>query len=607
MQITIKKGSPIPLGVSQCDGGINFAVAVPDPKSCLLNLYKKDTNKKTMAIPIEAEDMAGDIRCINLQGLEYKDYEYTYEIEGREEPDWYAGELSKEGSGKGVVAACRRCGFSFGDYNWKKDKNPRIPLNEIVLYRVHVRGFTKHASSGVTAAGTFLGVMEKIPYLKKLGINQIEVMPIYEFEEDLEEISIEQSGHELQKKRKNYWGYAHKNYYFAPKKKYAYSKEVQVELKNLIRELHANEMEFIMEVYFPGQNSASLMLDCLRFWVLNYHVDGFHLTGESIPLEAVTMDPFFSKTKIYYDRMNENAQRKTNKNVQAQKYLVQSTDDYLVHMRRFLKGDHNGLEQAAYYMRRNEEWFGYVNYFTSHNGFTMYDMVSYEEKHNEANLEDNQDGWNENYTWNCGVEGKTKRAKIQRLRLRQMKNAWLLLLLSQGIPAIMAGDEHCNSQNGNNNAYCQDNAIGWINWKDNSGLESIPQFVQELMAFRKKHPILHQSQPLRVMDYKSLGYPDLSYHSDKAWYIRFQKEECCMGILYCGEYALEKEDDDYIYLALNLDWRKQKLALPKLPKGIHWHREFDTGSENTIEMQKIRDEECMIEVPERTCIVLTGR
>lgn len=613
LHIKIKQGCPFPLGVSKCADGINFAVIVSGNKSCKLLLFFKGTPQIAARITLKEDNAAGDIRAVCLQGLEDKKYEYIFEIDGKEQLDIYARKIvgKTEGGYRKYQRGEIRCGFSFESYECKKDYRPELALEDVILYRMHVRGFTKHYSSKVEARGTFRGLMEKITYLKELGVNQIEVMPIYEFNECFREGIIEQAGKYQEEMRLNYWGYAQENYYFAPKGGYALSHDPETELKDLISELHANGMEFIMEFYFPGYTPHYLISDALHYWVLNYHVDGFHISGESVSVDEIALDPFFSKTKLYYEKMDSRKVFAARDSSVQIKHLAQCCDDYLISMRRFLKGDAGCAEQAAYFTRRNEKQHGYINYITGHNGFTMLDMVSFNFKHNEENKEKNLDGWNENFSWNCGVEGKTRRVKINEIRKRQMKNAWVLLMMSQGIPAILAGDEYCNSQNGNNNAYCQDNNIGWVQWQEPVYFKDMPRFVKNIIAFRKKHSILHSSEGIRVMDYLAVGYPDVSYHGEKAWYVNFNSSGSYIGILYCGSYAKQKDgrEDDFIFAALNMNWKNQDFAIPKLPKGKTWYCAIDTGcNEEGMEFsEKILEDQRILTVDGRTIVILLGK
>ena len=271
-------------------------------------------------------------------------------------------------------------------------------------------------------------------------------------------------------------------------------------------------------------------------------------------------------------------------------------------MRPFLKGDGCMLEKVQRRMRENPLKCGRINYFTNYNGFTMMDMVSYNDKHNEANGEDNRDGNPYNQSWNCGEEGPSKKRQVNALRSRQYKNAMSMLFLSQSTPLIFMGDEFGNSQKGNNNPYCQDNEITWLNWKDKEKHKELYQFTEKIIALRKAHPILHNRKELRLMDYYAYGYPDLSYHGAEAWLAAKGSNDRQIGMLYCGKYAKinKRFDDDFFYVALNMHWEPKELALPKLPKGMTWELCYTTGSEPELC-------EMVLKVPPRTVAVYQSK
>ena len=247
------------------------------------------------------------------------------------------------------------------------------------------------------------------------------------------------------------------------------------------------------------------------------------------------------------------------------------------------------LDSVLYHMRHIPDQAGAIHYISNYYGFTLADLVSYDRKHNEHNGEENRDGNDYNCSWNCGEEGAARRKRTRQLRLRQMKNAMCLLLFSQSTPLLFMGDEFGNSQKGNNNPYCQDNAITWLDWEQGKKNKEILDFWKKLVAFRREHPILHPAKELRLMDYLACGYPDLSYHGQNAWQPRTDGCFRHIGIMFCGKYAQreEKSDDTFLYLAMNMDWVGQELALPKLPKGMEWTKAFSTEeTEDTKEEEK---------------------
>lgn len=604
------KGKPQPLGITMCPQGVNFAVEVKDGQSVELVLLQKKTEIESI-INLGHIDLMGEILAFIVEDLDLEEYDYYYRVDGRKQLCPYAKAIeprkvrtfggwdiisntpdkkkSKEANQE--LPMQLRCGYVQDEFDWQEDVSPKLPLNEVILYCAHLRGFTKHNSSKVKHKGTFQGLIEKIPYLKELGINQIELMPVYEFKEVIadEEMLHPQYLLEGEHKCVNYWGYSKENYYYAVKQTYAASQNAETELKTLVRELHKNGIELILEFYFQKECRVSFVVDCLTYWVLQYHVDGFHITGEWTGVQELLKEPLFADKKIYG----------------VEVYNV----GYLTNMRSFLKSDSGKVMDAAYYIRRNDATTGVINFFTSHDGFTMMDMVSYDSKHNEANQEGSQDGWEYNYSWNCGEEGKTKKKKVIELRKRQLKNAWTMLMLSQGIPAILAGDELCNSQNGNNNVYCQDNEIGWVNWKTPKAYEELYTFVRQLIQLRKEHPIFHLQEELTMTDRLENGYPDLSYHSDQVWYMDPYRFSHSIGMLYCGDYAKKADgsSDDYFYVAYNMGWNKQKFAIPDLPKARGWYKLLDTSVEESICAESEMLKQRIMEVPARTIIVLIGK
>lgn len=614
IDLVVKKGNYQRLGVTKEEDGINFAVAVAGSHEVKLVLYKKGSPHIAQEIPFPKEHLIGDILAIKVCGLRWSEYEYNYWSDGQIFQDPYAQLIvGREHFGEAVSLEdgdTIRCGFAFETYDWMEDTNPQIPYQEIISYQLHVRGFTRHNGSKVRHKGTFLGLQEKIPYLRELGINQVKLMPAYEFDEIKKlhaQMSMSYEMRQEEMPRVNYWGYEAGNY-FAPKKSYGASKDVIREFKDLVRTMHANGMEVIMEFYFPNQINPRLIMDCLTFWVTNYHIDGFHILADQVLCNMLAKDPLLSRTKImavYFPTEEFYSEPP----FPEYENLAECNDGFLIDIRRFLKGDEDQLNQFTYRIRRNPAGRGIINYITNHDGFTLMDLVSYDEKHNEANGEQNRDGSSYNYSWNCGVEGKSRKKKILDLRMKQIKNAFLLLLLSQGTPMLLAGDEIGNSQEGNNNPYCQDNEISWVDWNLNKKNQEILQFVKDVIAFRKRHKILHMPYELRVMDTVSCGYPDVSYHGSRAWYGAFEHTNRQVGVMYCGFYAGE---DIFLYTAYNMHWVEHEFALPHLPENLDWYTAIDTGksdgncvyeegSEPLLEVQNI------FTVLPITIVVLIGR
>jgi glycogen operon protein len=619
IQHDIKEGILQGQGVRKLGEDICFTVAVPDKKACSLLLYKKGRKEAEAAIPMEGTGQYGDLRSLLVKGLPADRYEYNYEIDGQVVTDPYACRIAgRESFGKAVKEEELRGRICPGAFDWEGDRPLRLPCEEVVAYAAHVRGFTKHSTSKVKAKGTFAGLKEKIPYLKELGINQLELMPVYEFSElasmdnpELKKYAPLDGG----EPRINYWGYSPKAYYFAPKASYAASDNPVQELKELIKELHRNGIELVLEFYFPKGTKASLVLNCIRYWVVEYHIDGVHINRDGAPVEALAQDPLLSHTKIFSESfaLDEIYEEKA---VPAFRNLAEYNDGFMLDGRRFLKGDEGQLAAFTWRTRRSPARHGVINYMANHNGFTLMDLVSYDEKHNEANGEANRDGSNVNYSWNCGEEGPSRKKRLLKLRMQQLRNAFAILLLSQGTPLIYAGDERGNSQSGNNNAWCQDNEISWIPWKTGKTETGLLAYVKGLIAFRKAHPVFRQSRELQMMDYLSCGYPDVSYHGKQAWFADFENYSRSVGILYAGSYVEagteEKGKDDFFYVAYNMHWMPHEYALPGLPGEALWRVAVDTGIEGADSIyqegqEPVLEDQRMITVPERTIMVLIGK
>ncbi len=579
---------PYPLGAHVEDGAIRFAYA-SGKKDCGILLYDRKSGKKLHRIPFRQDERMGNVYCKYLE-LDPADTAYQFYEEEVYVPDPQArGFFSKPAYGKARKNANRIAVFPGDDFDWEQDERPMLPYQESVCYCLHVRGFTMHASSGVKHRGTFAGLVEKLDYLQEIGITTVELQPIYEFDEvpeethpktsaDMTAAAGEQNGDRPGYRVLNYWGYQ-PGFYYAPKAAYAAGEDPTAELRSMVKEFHKRNMEVILQFYFPKGMDAAEIGNILRFWVLSYHVDGFHLMGE-VPAQALAEDPSLTGTKLWYynfdaSRIYDPAKKPEYRN------LAEYRDDYLYTMRRFLKGDDNMLSGVLYEMRHIPANMGRIHYLSNYYGFTLMDMVSYDHKHNEANGEGNRDGNDYNCSWNCGEEGVSRRKKVLALRKKQLQNAFCMLLLTQSTPLIFMGDEFGNSQQGNNNPYCQDNKTTWLNWQDKEKNAELFAFWKQLIAFRKAHPILHPEEELRILDTLSCGYPDLSYHGQNAWRPQTESYNRHVGMMYCGKYAKTTQggEDSFLYVAMNMHWEPQKLAFPKLPKGMEW--KLVLATENT--------------------------
>ena len=605
------------MGLTRTDGGIHVS-AVAAAKACSLLLFvKEDKNGKEARfrevrnIPFPEEGKTGHVWSMTLNGA-FDDLYYAFEADGKRFSDPYGRSFAgRERWGR--LSHAKRLLLSpvaEPEFDWQGDRPLHIPYEDCIVYRAHVRGLTKHASSGTEHRGTFRGVVDKIPYFKELGITTLELLPPVEFQEVMMPENVEGNPYGTSEPtgRLNYWGYA-KAGMFAPKASYADPGTNPVtEFKYMVRELHKAGLEVVPELYFSGKEVPEFVLETVRFWVREYHVDGIHLTGYA-PTVLLAKDPYLADTKLW--ALSWKAEKPV---AGEKKHLGEYNDGFLIDMRRALKGDEEQMSSLIYRNRRNPAETGVLNFMAGTNGFTMMDMVSYDQKHNEANGENNRDGSDYNYSWNCGAEGHVRKKKIQELRSRQLRNAMLLLFLSQGTPVLLAGDEFGNSQNGNNNAYCQDNEISWLNWNLNKWDQALLDFVKHVIAFRKAHPVFHMKQEPRVMDYLACGHPDISYHGVNAWQPEFENFRRQIGILYCGAYAKKPngENDDFFFVIFNMHWEPHSFALPNLPKNLVWSLAFDTSDsaaggyyEEGQERQILNQKNYM--VPSRSVLVFQGK
>ncbi len=533
--MNIRPGYPLPLGATCYENYINFAVEGEMGGTCTLLLYKKGCETPFHEIPMEQE--WGAVHCVAVEGIAPEEYEYNFLMEDEILVDPYGKAIagkSSWGEKRSVENHEIRTALIKEDYDWEGDLPLHLPLHEVIAYSLHVRGFTAHSSSKVKKKGTFTGFMEKIPYLVDLGINQVQLMPIYEFEECL--------------LYTNYWGYG-EGYFFTPKAAYAATKDPVKEFKNLVKACHKAGIEVVLKMPFADNTPKGLMMECLRYYTLEYHIDGFVLNAYRTPMEMVESDAILKGVKILTEDLG-----------------------FQIAMRKFLKGDEGMVREVIYWLKQVSTNHHFLNAITGQTGFTLQDLVSYDGKHNEGNGENNQDGPEYNYSWNCGVEGPTRKKPVVALREQQMRNAFALLLLSQGTPCILAGDEFGNSQKGNNNVYCQDNAISWLNWKQLEKNKELHDYVKELIALRKNYGVFHPEREYLGIDQNRCGIPDISYHGEYAWQVPSEISSRILGVYYSGAGA-NCED---LFVAYNMHWEAHDFALPSLPKGKKWNVLFTT-------------------------------
>ncbi len=594
------------MGLTKAHGGIHFSVAA-EGNVCRVLLYRDGEDKWSQAFSFPVSQKLGDVWSMTLLGNDFTGISYTFEIDGREFSDPYGKQFTGRETWGDLEAVEHpmRTPVDFTEFDWEGDQCLKIPYEDSVIYHMHIRGLTRHTSSKSKYKGTFQGVLDKLPYLKDLGITALELMPVNEFQEVMMPESVEGNPYGVDKPtgKINYWGYA-PSCLFAPKSSYSSESDSVKEFKTLVKEVHKAGMELIIELYFTGKELPSLALEAVRYWVWEFHVDGIHLVGAP-PLSLLGSDPYLSGTKLFATSWEGVTPK-------GQKHLAEYNDGFLVDMRRVLKGDEDAMSPLVFRSRHNPKEYGVINYIANTNGFTMMDMVSYDTKHNEANGEHNQDGNAYNYSWNCGVEGPTRRKKVVELRKKQMRNSFLLLFLSQGTPLLLSGDEFGNSQKGNNNAYCQDNEISWLNWNQLKTNKDIYEFAKRVIAFRKEHPVFHMAEEPMIMDYLACGQPDVSYHGVKAWCPEFENFRRQLGIMYCGEYGKKADGtfDNSFYTAYNMHWEPHEFDLPNLSKGKKWSVVFNTDAAEVNGMYEegkgpVTKTKRLL-VPARTIVVLMG-
>ncbi|MFV0528032.1 MAG: Type II secretory pathway, pullulanase PulA and related glycosidase [Lachnospiraceae bacterium] len=586
--------------------GYNFCLPLENRAEVSLLLYHAGEKNPVQCIPLDDSFWLGYVVAVLLE-LSGEDWEYCWQLDGCLLADPYARAFSArplfgEVWQKETELLYRATPLLQSQFDWQQDAPLELPFEDVIMYKLHVRGFTRHPSSKVRERGTYAGLVEKIPYLTDLGITTLELMPAYEFDE-LNAVDEQTKTFSYKKpglSRLNYWGYTQAAY-FAPKRAYCATQSPETEFKMMIRALHKAGLECVMEFYFPEEMNVYSVMDVLRFWVREYHVDGFHLLGAGVRSDVLLRDPLLKRSKLLLQDVGD----------VRNPLVAEYNEGFMTDIRKFLKSDEGTLAAAVRRVRYHPGTHAVINYVTNHDGFTLADLVSYDYKHNEANGQKNEDGRTWNYSWNCGQEGETKKLGVKRLRKKQMKNAFLFMLLSQGVPLLYAGDEFGNSQQGNNNAYCQDNETGWTDWSGYRRNKDLREFVRDAIKFRSLHPILHMDKELRGMDYLAIGYPDISYHSSRAWYAPFDDMQRQAGIMYCGTYALENkaQSDIFLYVGYNFYWEEQELALPTLPAGQSWKLLTDTqqrdGSWSQSDALPLADQR-VLQIAGRSIMILIG-
>ena len=607
-----KQGVDMPLGVSLQNNMFNFAVAMPGSSSCNLVLYKKGETDPAEVIPMEASALGVFTVAVQIpKKAGYTEYEYLYQTGETYICDPYAVKIN----GREVYGEDPKLAVRAEVYASVEEVTPykRHALSDLVLYKLHVRGFTMGNGSGVRKKGTYAGLTEKIPYLKNLGINAVLLLPVVEYDE-LEAShknargpvigepartylgqTVAKGGKKAKKASKeaedekkaaakvNYWGYGAASYYFAPKTAYASNKEKAcAEFKQMVDKLHAAGIDVYLEMMFDGSVSQSFMLECLRHWVRTYGIDGFHISEQQLPVSLVAGDVYLKNAAFFISDVPDWLKN------QYPNRLLEYRESFCMEMRRFLKGDEGMVPAVTYYMKNRREEAARVHFIADHNGFSLADLYSYDVRHNEANGENGRDGSEYNFSWNCGEEGPTKSKKIQALRMRMMKNALALTLLSQGTPMLLAGDEFGRTKLGNNNAYCQDNEISWLDWnlaKKNKGLLD---FVKLILDIRKEHPLFTMERTLRENDFIGCGWPEISVHGTAPWKVDYSAYNRLAAYLYCGSYVrrADRTFEDNFYMMFNMHWEKHEFELPEM-EGVTWEIVFDTAAGKNLKKDEV--------------------
>lgn len=669
-------------GACVASNGVSFTINSHGATRCTLLLFKPQAPKPYARIPFPDSYRIGDTYSMLVYDIKPDEFEYAFSFDGPYEPakgllfneenvllDPYSRAVTgqrkwgeKPEGGKDFEYRARVVKSSF---DWGNIKQLEQPFEDLVIYEIHVRGYTKDKSSGVSAPGTFAGLKDKIPYLKDLGINAVELMPIFEFDE-MESARVV-DGVQLY----NYWGYNTVSF-FAPNTSYAFNEEHNHEgdeLKSLIKALKENGIEVILDVVFNHtaegnemgpcfsfkgiDNNVYYMLtpdahyynfsgcgnvmncnhpvvrnfiiDCLRHWAIEYRVDGFRFDLASILgrdqngapmanppiLESLAFDPVLGKMKLIAEAWDAGGLYQVGSFPSWNRW-AEWNGRYRDDMRSFLKGDDGMAGNAITRITGSRDLYSpesrghkaSVNFLTCHDGFTMYDLYSYNEKHNEKNGWNNTDGDNNGHSWNCGAEGETDDPNVNGLRRRLIKNAFAALLCSRGPAMFFAGDEFCNTQFGNNNAYCQDNIISWLDWSRLEEFKEIHDFVRHMIQFRKEHPILR-----KMTKPSSCQFPEISVHNGTPFNASTDYKTKLIGIMYAGRNE-EDTEDDIVFYCMNAYWEPLVMQLPVLPNGKHWHVDTNTNAEYFDGEDFTEKTELLgvntIRVPARTTIILVA-
>ena len=673
-------------GATPLQNGVNFTIHTCGGTSCELLLFHRAQEEPFAVLPFPEAYKIGDVYSMIVYGLNIDEFEYAYRVDGPYCPEkgllFDKNKILLDPYAK-AVAGQRTWGIRWDHtyharvvkdrFDWGDMPQSKKELCDLIIYELHVRDFTHHPSSGVQHRGTFSGLMEKIPYLKELGINAVELMPIFEFDETMNSRTVD--GKQLLE----CWGYNTVGF-FAPNSSYAAANEHNqegTELKTLIKALHDNGIEVILDVVFnhtaegnekgntfsfkgfdnniyymltPDGNYYNfsgcgntlncnhpvvqqLILECLRYWTINYRVDGFRFDLASILgrnedgspmnnpplLRTLADDSILSNVKLIAEAWDAGGLYQVG-SFPASGRWAEWNGRYRDSLRSYLKGDSWNAWDAAwsisgsgdlyggYYDNTHSNYAGYnscVNFLTCHDGFTLYDLYAYNDKHNETNGWNNTDGANDNRSWNCGAEGETDDPEVLSLRRRMIRNACAVLMCSRGTPMFLAGDEFGNTKFGNNNSYCQDNITSWLDWRMLEKNKDLFEFFKFMIAFRKKHPVIHKQLPTSVC-----GMDPIHTHNLNAEETDIPRDARTFCVSFAG-YDKEKGKDDLIYVAVNTFWEDVTITLPNLHRRGAWHLSVNTYGDGNghycyPEGQEVRIDRSFVMRP-RSVAVFTGR
>lgn len=610
MRAKMSKGHFGRFGARAHGNAMEFTFEVTSECTPYIILYSIKDKSIVEEIPVEEEYSLGRVYSVCIEGYQWKNLCYMLRFTGEPVLDPFAPVIvgRNEWMDEERIKDNYRIfgGFNSEEYKWSVDRVV-IPPEQMIIYKLHMRGFTMTSGLSSAKRGNYKGIIQKLPYFKEMGITTLEFMPLYDFEE------IKYHFHyKLGKDRKtvmvpeepigtNYWGYGGACY-FAPKASYFGGVKPDLHFKEMVDAIHAAGMEIIMEFSFVERTSDDFILDCLINWVREYRVDGFHLVGMGLPISRIANNAFLGRTKIFYDSFPHEVLSRAS----GKKHLFVVNDEFVYPLRRLQNHLDGTVAEFSNYMRRQGNNYSFVNYAASNTGFTLWDAYSYGEKHNDGNGEDNSDGNNYNCSHNHGCEGETANRIINKNRMNAMRTAMCAVFLSQGIPLIWAGDEVANSQSGNNNPYCQDNEIGWTTFSRRKAPKMLREYICNLIDFRKKHSILSMPQPMKMNDYHHTGVPDLSYHGREPWIMGIGDEKKALGILYNSSYAANEGEDD-VMICLNFYYGEETFALPKLAKGKKWYKVTNTNEEEWNPSDTPLKDQGYFGVPGGSISILVGK